>query len=111
MRFRARTQAPGLSEAYLSGKGELEDMLYQPKNDDVLFTFFGSLQTHSPTLTECRCVPTARWWSDAPTEIFVAGKIDHLDIALWASRFEGHVNPVARFRAPAYRLVVYPQEG
>lgn len=23
------------------GKGELEDMLYQPKNDDVLFTFFG----------------------------------------------------------------------
>jgi hypothetical protein len=25
----------------LWGKGELEDMLYQPKNDDVLFTFFG----------------------------------------------------------------------
>lgn len=23
------------------GKGELEDMLHQPKNDDVLFTFFG----------------------------------------------------------------------
>ena len=41
VRFRARTQAPGLSEAYLWGKGELEDMLYQPKNDDVLFTFFG----------------------------------------------------------------------
>ena len=46
-------------------------------------------------------MPMACWWSDAPTEIFVAGKIDHLDIALWASRFEGHVNPVARFRAPA----------
>ena len=34
VRLRARTQAPGLSEAYLWGKGELEDMLYQPKNDD-----------------------------------------------------------------------------
>jgi hypothetical protein len=39
--FRARTQELGLAEAYLWGKGELEDMLYQPKNDDVLFTFFG----------------------------------------------------------------------
>ena len=74
VRFRARTQAPGLSEAYLWGKGELEDMLYQPKNDDVLFTFFGVLQTHSPTLTECRCVPTARWWSDAPTENLSRGR-------------------------------------
>jgi len=39
--FRAKTQEMGLSEAHLWGKGELEDMLYQPKNDDILFTFFG----------------------------------------------------------------------
>jgi hypothetical protein len=39
--FRTRTQEMGLAEAYLWGKGELEDLLYQPKNDDVLFTFFG----------------------------------------------------------------------
>lgn len=39
--FRTTTQDMGFAEAYLWGKGELEDMLYQPKNDDVLFTFFG----------------------------------------------------------------------
>ncbi|HRN87407.1 hypothetical protein [Hyphomicrobium sp.] len=39
--FRTRTRAMGVAEAYLWGRGELEDMLYQPKNDDVLFTFFG----------------------------------------------------------------------
>jgi Restriction endonuclease len=39
--FRARTAELGFAEAQLCGKGELEDMLYQPKNDDVLFTFFG----------------------------------------------------------------------
>lgn len=39
--FRAKTRDLGLSEAHLWGKGELEDMLYQPKNDDILFTFFG----------------------------------------------------------------------
>ena len=39
--FRERVQQLGISEGYLWGKGELEDLLYQPKNDDVLFTFFG----------------------------------------------------------------------
>lgn len=39
--FRERTRGLGFSEAHLWGKGELEDMLYQPRNDDVLFTFFG----------------------------------------------------------------------
>jgi hypothetical protein len=39
--FRARARELGFAEAHLWGKGELEDMLYQPKNDDVLFTFFG----------------------------------------------------------------------
>lgn len=39
--FRAKARSMGVEEAHLWGKGELEDMLYQPKYDDVLFTFFG----------------------------------------------------------------------
>lgn len=31
----------GISEALIWGKGELEDMLYQPKNDNLLFAYFG----------------------------------------------------------------------
>jgi hypothetical protein len=35
----------GISEVYIWGKGELEDQLYQPKNDNLLFAYFGiSLQ-------------------------------------------------------------------
>jgi hypothetical protein len=35
----------GINEAYMWGKGELEDQLYQPKNDNLLFAYFGiSLQ-------------------------------------------------------------------
>lgn len=39
--FRTKTVELGFAEAYLWGRGELEDLLYQPKNDDVLFTYFG----------------------------------------------------------------------
>jgi hypothetical protein len=39
----ARTH--GISETHMWGKGELEDQLYQPKNDNLLFAYFGiSLQ-------------------------------------------------------------------
>lgn len=31
----------GISEVYVWGKGELEDMLFQPKNDNLLFAYFG----------------------------------------------------------------------
>lgn len=31
----------GVSESYLWGKAELEDMLFQPKNDHLLFAYFG----------------------------------------------------------------------
>lgn len=31
----------GFSECHLWGKGELEDMLFQPKNDHLLFAYFG----------------------------------------------------------------------
>ena len=35
----------GINEAHMWGKGELEDQLYQPKNDHLLFAYFGfSLQ-------------------------------------------------------------------
>ncbi|WP_158266878.1 restriction endonuclease [Alsobacter soli] len=41
----------GLQEAYMWGKGELEDMLFQPKNDGLLFAYFGfSLSTRRRTL-------------------------------------------------------------
>ena len=44
--FRDKTREMGLSEAHLWGKGELEDQLFQPKNDHLLFAYFGiSLQS------------------------------------------------------------------
>jgi len=39
--FRSELLSRGVSEFYLWGRGELEDMLYMPKNDRILFTFFG----------------------------------------------------------------------
>jgi hypothetical protein len=43
--FRAKARELGIEEAHLWGKGELEDQLFQPKNDHLLFAYFGiSLQ-------------------------------------------------------------------
>lgn len=39
--FREELRKRDVMEFYLWGAGELEDMLYQPKNDHVLFAFFG----------------------------------------------------------------------
>lgn len=39
--FRADLQSRGVMEFYLWGKPELEDMLHFPKNDRLLFTYFG----------------------------------------------------------------------
>ena len=39
--FRDTLLEKGVMEFYLWGKPELEDMLHQPKNDRILFTFFG----------------------------------------------------------------------
>jgi hypothetical protein len=54
--FRKKIAALGFAEAYLWGKGEIEDMLFQPKNDHLLFAYFGvSLQLRRRTLkTEVR---------------------------------------------------------
>ncbi|MBK5124398.1 restriction endonuclease [Burkholderia sp. R-69980] len=40
-KFREELRSRGVMEFYLWGAGELEDMLYQPKNDHILFGFFG----------------------------------------------------------------------
>jgi hypothetical protein len=39
--FLAWCRDQGISEAFLWGKGELEDQLFQPKNDNLLFAYFG----------------------------------------------------------------------
>lgn len=39
--FREELRQRNVMEFYLWGAGELEDMLYQPKNDHILFAFFG----------------------------------------------------------------------
>ncbi len=39
--FREELRKKGVTEFYLWGKAELEDMLHLPKNDRILFAFFG----------------------------------------------------------------------
>jgi hypothetical protein len=55
-RFYARARDLGFEEAKLWGKGEIEDQLYQPKNDYLLFAYFGvSLQARRRSVkTEVR---------------------------------------------------------
>jgi hypothetical protein len=54
--FRTKAREMGFSEAYLWGKGEVEDQLFQPKNDHLLFAYCGfSLQVRKRGLkTEVR---------------------------------------------------------
>ncbi|WP_221090914.1 restriction endonuclease [Deinococcus aquaedulcis] len=48
--FRLALIGTGVQEFQLWGKAELEDMLFQPKNDHLLFAYFGiSLQTRKRT--------------------------------------------------------------
>lgn len=60
--FRQELRKKGVMEFHLWGKGELEDMLHMPKNDRILFTFFGiSLVTQRRTrTTEVRSVVTKK---------------------------------------------------
>lgn len=51
-RFYAAARKRGFSEIVLWGKAELEDQLFQPKNDHILFAYTGiSLQVRRRTLT------------------------------------------------------------
>jgi hypothetical protein len=54
--FREKVRELGFDDAHLWGKAEIEDQLFQPKNDHLLFAYFGvSLQTRRRTLkTEVR---------------------------------------------------------
>ena len=60
--FRSELRNKGVMEFYLWGKGELEDMLHLPKNDRILFTFFGiSLVSRRRSLaTEVRSIITTK---------------------------------------------------
>jgi hypothetical protein len=50
-RFREKARELGFEEAYIWGKAEVEDQLFRPKNDHLLFAYFGiSLQTRRRTL-------------------------------------------------------------
>lgn len=61
-RFRTKTRELGFSEAYLWGKGELEDQLFQPKNDHLLFAYCGfSLKVRTRNMkTEVRARLSAK---------------------------------------------------
>jgi hypothetical protein len=54
--FREKIREFGIQEGFLWGKGEIEDMLFQPKNDRLLFAYTGiSLQVRRRSLsTELR---------------------------------------------------------
>ena len=54
--FREKAREIGVAEAHLWGKAEIEDQLFQPKNDHLLFAYFGiSLQARRRSLkTELR---------------------------------------------------------
>jgi len=39
--FHDKCRALGVQESYLWGRGEIEDALFQPKNDGLLFAYFG----------------------------------------------------------------------
>lgn len=61
-RFRHELRGRGVMEFFLWGAGELEDMLYQPKNDRILFAFFGiSLTTRRRSrTTEIRAIVSVK---------------------------------------------------
>lgn len=56
--FREQLRARGVTEFFLWGRTALEDMLLQPKNDHILFTFFGLslVSRRRSRLTEIRSV-------------------------------------------------------
>ena len=56
--FREELRKKGVMEFYLWGKAELEDMLHFPKNDRILFTFFGIslVSRRKSRLTEIRTI-------------------------------------------------------
>jgi hypothetical protein len=60
--FRSELRTKGIMEFYLWGKCELEDMLHLPKNDRILFTFFGIslVSRRRSRATEVRSIITTK---------------------------------------------------
>ncbi|MGV8017874.1 MAG: restriction endonuclease [Ignavibacteria bacterium] len=79
--FREELKKKGVMEFYLWGKGELEDMLHMPKNDRILFTFFGisllskkrlrKTEIRSMILTKNKLFKLFGGWNDLYNEILV----------------------------------------
>jgi hypothetical protein len=61
-KFREELRKRGVMEFYLWGRAALEDMLHQPKNDHILFTFFGIslISRRRSRATEIRAVVGAK---------------------------------------------------
>lgn len=61
-KFREELRKRGVMEFYLWGRAALEDMLHQPKNDHILFTFFGIslVSRRKSRATEIRGVVSAK---------------------------------------------------
>ena len=61
-KFREELRARGVMEFYLWGRAALEDMLHLPKNDHILFTFFGIslVSRRKSRATEIRSVISAK---------------------------------------------------
>ena len=61
-KFRGELRARGVMEFYLWGRAALEDMLHLPKNDHILFTFFGIslVSRRKSRATEIRAVVSAK---------------------------------------------------
>jgi hypothetical protein len=107
--FRERTREFGFSEAYLWGKGEIEDQLFQPKNDHLLFAYTGiSLQTRRRSMkTQVRARLAAKRKANRVLESYVAVLIrdatderyPHLDPDTSLPRIERGRWKVARYDA------------
>jgi hypothetical protein len=61
-KFREELRERGVMEFYLWGRAELEDMLHLPKNDHILFTFFGIslVSRRKSRATEIRAAVSAK---------------------------------------------------
>jgi len=61
-KFREALRERGVMEFYLWGRAALEDMLHQPKNDHILFTFFGIslVSRRRSRATEIRAIISAK---------------------------------------------------
>jgi hypothetical protein len=80
--FREVLREKGVMEFFLWGGGELEDMLYQPKNDRILFAFFGI----SLTVKRRTRVTSVR------SEVAVKNKL----LKLFGGQFTGSLNVLVR---------------